>query len=453
MVWAGYNAAGDPGYWMRLAGPTEFTPDPGHAAFLDWTPTAIVNLADFEFGFDANTTTFMSNPYFKQDSDVLKAQNESGGADIPIGALVADTRTKLLLIPRSTVRLHHFVQDGSLLWVGTQAQTGTVNLGTSSVGAASVPHLHSLGLVDLPASGYPAWDADFSTVTDSKSAPAHNSTFDCDADFHMRSTFTYQEEDSQYVIWSTRYADGNNRIYTRAVHITGNLLIVSVASGTPTTLLDEAAVFSDGVNHQVDISGEGSSFKVRVDNVLKLDTTVTDNQTNAGGYIQRVLTVNDIELSTHPYPALGIATDRVIAPQANDVADCNSDCLVYLRNITLSTGGNGHLIRFRIQDATNYLVLQIVSTGRTYLWKVVAGAGTALINVDAATSDGDDVAIIVEGADAEIFVNGTSIGSTAGAVFADETGSLVEDLATGGTLDSIEFFPRDVSGLLHPDLV
>jgi len=340
----------------------------------------------------------------------------------------------------------HIIVNGVLVWVFKDSVAFNVPV---LVNHATVYEADNYGRLSLPANGYTAWDADFSTVTDSKTNPASDTSFVHNADCHIRWTATV--ENGQYFYVYARQADASNFLRFQVLD-TRVPRMSSVVGGSYNTFYVGSAL-TDGVSYQFDVVLLGSSVKWYIDGVLVADVTEPGLTSNAAGSVVHNLVTNDIVLSTHPYPSLGIATDRVIAPQVNDTADCESDCLIYLRNITLATAGNGHLIRFRTQDATNYLVFQATPAGQTYLWKVEDGSGIALINVAAATSDGDDVCVVADGADAEIFVNGVSIGSTAGAIFADQTGALVEGLATGGTVDSIEFFPRDVSSLLPEDLV
>jgi hypothetical protein len=87
------------------------------------------------------------------------------------------------------------------------------------------------------------------------------------------------------------------------------------------------------VEYQFDIVAEGTSIKVNQDNVLKTTQTVAEHVTVTGGVVSDDLATNDIELSTHPYPALGAATDRALAPQTNDTGTMSENCLVYIRKI------------------------------------------------------------------------------------------------------------------------
>ena len=70
-----------------------------------------------------------------------------------------------------------------------------------------------------------------------------------------------------------------------------------------------------------------------------------------------------------------------------------------------------------------------------------------------AVSNGDDVALVLEGANLTVFANGVSIGSTSTIRHLTGTGAYFYDFAGGFKCDSIEFFPRDVTTLLPAALV
>jgi hypothetical protein len=173
-------------------------------------------------------------------------------------------------------------------------------------------------MLNLPAQtqegiDWSVWDADFSTVTGSENTPATGTTFDSAADCHCRSTFTCEDTKSVYI--NLRYTDDNNRMY----FVVGNNrqpLIRNVVGGSTQTAYVGAAL-TDGVSYQFDVVLEGQNYSLFKDNVLLSSGTfsTSGNETTTGGKVTHNLATNDIELSTHPYPSLGIATDRVICPQ------------------------------------------------------------------------------------------------------------------------------------------
>jgi len=158
------------------------------------------------------------------------------------------------------------------------------------------------------------------------------------------------------------------------------------------------------------------------------------------------LASNDIVLTTHPYPALGIATDRVIAPQTTDTFTHTADFLAYIRNVTLPAAGSTEYF-FRI-TGSDEITLQLASDGSLAL---LDNATSKITAVGGTVSNTNDVALICEGANAEIFVAGTSAGSTA--TIAVTTGTAGKRLdAQTGVCDAIELWPRDVTSILPSEL-
>jgi hypothetical protein len=198
--------------------------------------------------------------------------------------------------------------------------------------------IKQLAVIDLPANGYTAWDADFSTVTDSLSAPAGVTTFDCDADCHIRETFT--AEDGKVVRLWFRYTDTDNYIELVVSGATPSSMALNKRVLASTTGLEtDLGVLTDGVEYQIDVIANDSSIKVFVDNVSQMDVTESDLSGDSGGRMSDNLATDDLVLTSHPNPALGIATDRVIAPQETDTATHRADCLVYGRTVTLPIAG------------------------------------------------------------------------------------------------------------------
>ena len=67
---------------------------------------------------------------------------------------------------------------------------------------------------------------------------------------------------------------------------------------------------------------------------------------------------------------------------------------------------------------------------------------------------GDDLALIVDDTDVSLFVEGTQISTTYTSLGADAgTQFEMQSIGTDGATDSIELYPRDVSGLLPKELV
>jgi len=309
--------------------------------------------------------------------------------------------------------------------------------------------LDNFGVIDLPANGYTAWDADFSTVTDNKTNPASTTTFNCPADCHLHATFTC--ENTKYVYIAIRYTDANNYVRLEIDSSRVPTLKKNVA-GTPTTLWTGTAL-TDAVAYQFDVVAEGTSIKVNQDNVLKTTQTVAEHTAVTGGIVTHDLATNDIVLSTHPL-TLGIATDRVIAPQDNTTyANVHAnDAVIYLRNIQLpSSAESWYCVRYT--DFDNTLFIYLNSNGKLRLYSRASGSQALQIGTDdGAVAGGEDICLVMEGVNASLFINGVSVGYTTTLPITTGTTARADDL-DGGLVDSWEFFPRDVTTLLPAELV
>jgi hypothetical protein len=67
-------------------------------------------------------------------------------------------------------------------------------------------------------------------------------------------------------------------------------------------VVDEVTgVFTAEQEYEVEIHATGSSVKVDVDGVNKIDETVTFNQTQTGGRAEHNLATNDLVVESWPY--------------------------------------------------------------------------------------------------------------------------------------------------------
>ena len=281
---------------------------------------------------DATPTASLSGPHIHlRDGTIFRVANGEGGF-VEVGGTYSYPM-KSLVVFRSLGVGSFDIMNGTLAWVFDSRDTDVY---PSLVSHNSVCSWENLWVGNLATTYNTAWGADFSTVTDTKTNPATTTTYDCAADCHLRVTHTC--ENTKFVQAAIRYTNDTNYVRLEIDASRVPTLKKNVA-GTPATLWTGAAL-TDAVEYQFDIVAEGSSVKVNQDNVLKTTQTVTDHQTVTGGKVWHDLASNDIVLSTHPYPSLGIATDRVIAPQAAGTATHEADCLAYMRGITLPSSGS-----------------------------------------------------------------------------------------------------------------
>jgi hypothetical protein len=442
-------AWGDPGVWLaedNSGSPAEYAVSSGHACFIDLT---IQSAPHISCGFDGDGAGLTDSPfvYFNSTNNL---EVNSGGAGSVIGTWAVDEQYKILCVKRSPTVGEFFIINGELVWVDSTA--GVDGSGYPSISNHSGSFTAAvLALISL-ADHHAAWGGDWSEVTDAKTNPASGTAFSCDVDYHVNTTFTH--EDTKIVLVSTRFTDVDNRVYWHASG-TGLLVIYEYYLGTP-NLLYASATFSDGVAYEIDVVHNGSSYKLFVDKVLVVDATLADPTTVAGGLVEDTLATNDIVLSAHPNPALGIATGRTIAPQATDTISSEADCLAYYRNITIATAGNGPRFALRKQTATKYLYFFINSLGAAALYGYDGGLdGGSLMGLANGTfSDDDDVCFVLEGASVYVYADGVLVGSTTSipAKYQVGSGTMLIDKINSSDVDSMEAFPRNVSSLLPAEL-
>jgi len=398
-----------------------------------------------------NTTSFTDYPRIYVDYTWFKLYQGNSSAVTIAQLFSASTWYKLALIARSVGTF--FLHDGKLQWVDKTNDTRIeriFGISRSNAGAGNMDQrFDNMSIIDLPANGYTAWDADFSTVTDSKTNPASTTTFNCPADCHLHATFTC--ENTKYVYIAIRYTDANNYVRLEIDSSRVPTLKKNVA-GTPTTLWTGTAL-TDAVAYQFDVVAEGTSIKVNQDNVLKTTQTVAEHTAVTGGIVTHDLATNDIVLSTHPL-TLGIATDRVIAPQDNTTyANVHAnDAVIYLRNIQLPPSAESwYCVRYT--DFDNTLFIYLNSNGKLRLYSRASGSQALQIGTDdGAVAGGEDICLVMEGVNASLFINGVSVGYTTTLPITTGTTARADDL-DGGLVDSWEFFPRDVTTLLPAELV
>jgi hypothetical protein len=232
-----------------------------------------------------------------------------------------------------------------------------------------------------------------------------------------------------------------NSFYTRVSSSGGYLYLYRYIDSDRVSLATVASVFSDGVEHQIDIVPHGSLIKVYVDNVLKVDVVDTNHLTNAAGVITNDLVTNDLVLTTHPSPALGLATDRIIAPQAADAATMKSDALVYIRDLTLPSSGTV-VYDFRRTDNDNRISFQPKYDGNVLVYEVFGGVNIRITGDPGDILDGDDVSLVLDDAFMEAFAEGATLGSYATLTLPEAITALAAlPLAGGGSAGSLELWP------------
>jgi len=332
-----------------------------------------------------------------------------------------------------------YIVDGELVWVDDN--TWPTNL---SIALGAVEDSHAIDfLMELPLADYnSAWGGDWSEVTDTKTNPASDTTFDCAADCHFNKTVTV--EDTNAVRIRVRYTDGDN--YFELFLDTDRTVRLRNTVGGSIETLHTTAALTDATSYEFDLILNGSAYSLFIDKVLADSGSVTNAGNNliTGGIITHNLDTNDIVLTTHPYPALGIADSRVVRPQEGDTATHSADCVIEFKNIQLGSGASQW--RLRNAGGSNYVLLTIDSDGDIDVWDWTGP--TRLINCSAGTvSNGDDIVVVLDGTGVEVFVSGASIGSSSSLPSSTATTATFY-LSSDSVYDHIACFPRDVSSLL-----
>jgi hypothetical protein len=449
LVFSEGNTAGNPGIWIGEddgGTPSVIDFTPGDAFFFDLTNNEASGT--IRFGGDVTAVGAPGGTYYQLASTSANVVN-SGDNGVGVFTQANGARAVYLMVPRATILADsniagfYAVAGGKLCFMtsGEGYAEGRMATISSDSKAASV---HAMGVLPL-ATYNPAWGGDWSEVTDTKTNPASSTTFDCAADFHLNATVTI--EDTKFVRFIQRY-QSNTKIGAELTVLDDRRVAIRSRDTTFTTYATSAAL-TDGVSYEFDFVVSGTSAMLYIDKVLTLNATLDGTeQTTTGGIVNHDLATNDIVITTHPYPALGIADSRVVCPQDNAAGTHSADCVIEFKNITLPTD-NSDYIFLRLGDYSNNIRFDFRSDGGLILYDEVSDDVDVQISAGAGTvSNGDDVVLVLDGANGEIFVNGTSSGTTSGIRRLTGTGFFAFDFSGGFACDHIACFPRDVSSLL-----
>ena len=153
-------------------------------------------------------------------------------------------------------------------------------------------------------------------IVDSLSAPANNTAYDCNADFHVFIEWTV-EHDTVITVYVRYTSVANDNVAIHLKSTTTNSLILSyeIGGGGIQNVAVVSEVFDTEEAKRVDIYGDGTNIIVEVDTVELINETITQHETVAQGYIAQNLTTNDIELESWPLgePAAGIEFAATVA--------------------------------------------------------------------------------------------------------------------------------------------
>ena len=143
-------------------------------------------------------------------------------------------------------------------------------------------------------------------IVDSLSSPASQTQYSSNANCHVITTWT--NEDNTNVQIKVRFAAWNSFVNVKCDAGGNNDLVLQYYDGGWNTVATVSSVFASDIEYTVDVYANGTNVKVDVDDVEKINETVTYNATQTGGRIDHNLATNDIELESWPYgePTSGV---------------------------------------------------------------------------------------------------------------------------------------------------
>ena|GEM_PF-3438788 len=137
-----------------------------------------------------------------------------------------------------------------------------------------------------------------------------------------------------------------------------------------------------------------------------------------------------------------VYTNRLVSPAVGATMISTADALIEFTVTTLPSS-SAIDTRIRKQDALNFFVVSVSSTGGLLLREMVAGVLTTLSNAAAVMANGHRVVIVQEGAVIKGYSNNVLRWTYSSATnFQTQTGIEVQTLGTGGVLSELIAWPR-----------
>jgi hypothetical protein len=432
---------GDPGFWYTKPDGSAFSCGAGHAILM--TNTIYKTSPTFRWGFDNTVGNLPENPTVGGAGTKIAVYNAAagGGATVVDKTFTVGQEMTQMIMNRSDswgqhVFWHESGREWQLWWV-----EGTPNNGVQSspyVGYGGYNALHyfkRIALLDL--SSVPGYGGDFAERLVDQATPADATDY---ALTSAAETMNIQIDITRPnpVVGANviRGFDGATELF-QAGSTTGDESIRVYDVLNTTTLLNVAGVLAAGstVTMNVLLSDDGNLY-LFADKVLKGSVAIPSNWTEVtkvtpyhpgAGEDQANLIVN-------PYPARGLADARVVCPQDDDTFIHSDDFIAITGEIGLPSSGSAQT-SYRRADADNRLYDRFSSDGSLAFYEEIGGVDGAEVSGGPGTlSGGEDVMSAVESGNVEMFVDGTSLGSSAS----------ITDILTGtsgGTL----YWPNNIT--------
>jgi len=188
-----------------------------------------------------------------------------------------------------------------------------------------------------------------------------------------------------------------------------------------------------------------------VDNALS-DTPLYPVWTNYDGDF----TLDDLRsaLLDSPWDNENADATQVLAGarSAGDTFNHEKDCLIEAEIATIPAAGQIE-IRFRIQDANNYLQVTVDSAGDLDLDKVIGGTPTQLDSAAAVIANSDRIMIVCDDDDISVYEANVARLTGTEATLKNETAGELETEGTGGAVTDIISWPMCPSGRALDEII
>lgn len=407
---------------------------PGMAAaqFIEFKDTSTIAQA----GFDLNKTGDIGPARWTKNGAWLRAY--AGGVHIDLQPIVADELLKLVVVNRSVTNGMFFIANGKLLWPSYDQVSAQ---GYSAVQTYNAPFdLYDIGFVDLAEDGY---TNDFADVTASVPSPSSGQEIATPAPAHSgEATLTIGDPEQNGLPGiSLFYTNDSNRL---RIYNPGSLKfrIIEYVDGVANQIFNENGAYIAGESYDLkwacDSDGKLTIWKngVRVVDAFQLDA-VNYNTPLLKCANTANSTIADIVI--HPHPALGIAHNHIICPQAADVADHSEESIaIEIKNVTLPTDVVVAELRFR-DGGGNHISVKWNQAGNVD----VEDNGTPIAGSTGVIADGQSIFVILDGNEAKLWANGVHIQDGTIVTALTGTGFECHSMQDGASCGEVNIWPAN----------
>ena len=431
---------GDPGIWWTDPSGSAFPVGASDGMLTTATMFTVGEVA--RFGFDSDITGSPNIPYSYASSGGIYVYDVDGPSKTPQTLVGGEEFSFMQLLRSDTHGSHFLIHESGKEWKLFNANDDAIPAASAYpciAGRTTDLFIKRIALLNLSSK----WGGDFAEVLAENAAPPDTNVetiTERTGQLHLQVTITRDSPvgSTNYVL--ARAADNTTSFVVGATNTDEVLRVYDY--GTSTDLVSVAGVLLAGTSVVVDLIIElDGSFEIFADKVLQGSGTFSARANTIGKLESAHADAQETQedLTTWPYPALGMADDRIVCPQDDDAGIQSNDFVAIMRNVVLPSTTNNQ-VWFRYVDADDHIRFYLTSDGTTQLFKHVGGVPTAIVSVGpGTTSDGETVMVVVDGVDGEMFVDGVSIGSNSNADTLAGDDVLVDRIVDGGQ-DAIELW-------------